>query len=535
MKRGTIVLLATAMTAGMVTGCGNSGSSTQPTTVTGDTSYTYTGEAPITDKEGQKISILAQNSWYSTVDIKEAPIVKKVYEDAGISIDWTLVDPTNYKDAVSPMLAAGTDLPDVVLLPDKDDNMTYINSGIFVPLDTYFEYMPNYKKWLDENPTIKASLTAPDGHIYYAPIINVPNNFQPTLMYNSKWTKAAGFTKAPDTLEDFTTMLRFYKENDLNGNGDSTDETPMSIQKQFITYMFGPAFGLNFGENSLSSFYIGEDEQAHYAYYEKEKYKEYLTYLHGLYEENLLELEYTTLTRDQVIERFAQDKTGVTFDYGYQMSMTYSPQLPYYDGTAETGVCGVAPLSGSAKGFYVARDPIGGVFGVNKNAKDVILAVKFLDYTVSEKNQELYVWGMEGESYELSADGSKQFTEKGKDSNWLQSYGINPSVVYPARQSVEATAVLVAKWHAEVDKTLEPYMQSPWPFIYSTTEESSMISQYMVDIQTYVDEMMVSFISGVTPLDQFDDYINTLQSMNIDEILKIKTTQYQRYQEALNK
>lgn len=127
------------------------------------------------------MSILAQNSWYSTVDIKEAPIVKKVYEDAGISIDWTLVDPTNYKDAVSPMLAAGTDLPDIVMLPDKDDNMTYINSGIFIPLDEYFDYMPNYVKWLDENPSIRASMTAPDGHIYYVPGHNVPYNYQPQL------------------------------------------------------------------------------------------------------------------------------------------------------------------------------------------------------------------------------------------------------------------------------------------------------------------------------------------------------------------
>lgn len=533
MKKGISVLLSAVMAAGLLSGCNSTGGGGQNTAVPED-NYNYTGAAPITDQEGRKVSILAQNSWYSTVDIKEAPIVKKVYEDAGITVDWTLVDPTNYKDAVSPMLAAGTDLPDIVLLPDKDENMTFINSGIFVALDEYFEYMPNYVKWLDENPSIKASMTAPDGHIYYVPATNVPYNYQPALMYNMPWMKAAGFSESPRTLEDFTAMLRYFRDNDMNGNGDSSDETPMSVQKQFIPYMFGPAFGLNFGDSALNSFYADENGQVHYAYYEKENYKAYLTYLHELYEEGLLELEYTTLTRDQVIERFAQDKTGVTFDYGYQMSMTYSPQLPYYDGTAETGVCAVAPLSGTDEGFYVARDPIGNVFGVNKNAEDLIMAVKFLDYTLNEDNQEMYAWGMEGESFEI-VDGSKQYTEQGKDSNWLQAFGINPAVVYPARQSVEATDVLVAEWHAEVDKTLEQYMDDPWPFIYANTEEASMMSQYMVDIQTYVEEMMVSFISGVTPLDQFDSYISTLQSMNMDEIIKIKTEQYKRYQDALNK
>ena len=77
-------------------------------------------------------------------------------------------------------------------------------------------------------------------------------------------------------------------------------------------------------------------------------------------------------------------------------------------------------------------------------------------------------------------------------------------------------------------------MDDPWPFIYSNTDESSLMSQYMVDIQTYAEEMMVSFISGVTPLDQFDSYISTLQSMNMDEVLKVKTEQYGRYQKALD-
>ena len=145
------------------------------------------------------------------------------------------------------MLAAGTDLPDIVMLPDKDDNMTYINSGIFIPLDEYFDYMPNYVKWLDENPSIRASMTAPDGHIYYVPGTNVPYNYQPALMYNMKWVKEAGFDKSPETLDEFTEMLRYFKEHDMNGNGNASDEIPMSVMKEFVTYMFGPAFGLNFG------------------------------------------------------------------------------------------------------------------------------------------------------------------------------------------------------------------------------------------------------------------------------------------------
>ena len=32
---------------------------------------------------------------------------------------------------------------------------------------------------------------------------------------------------------------------DMNDNGDASDEIPMSVTKEFLPYMFGPAFGLD--------------------------------------------------------------------------------------------------------------------------------------------------------------------------------------------------------------------------------------------------------------------------------------------------
>lgn len=343
MKKAIALTLAAVMAVSL-TACGGSAASSSQASSTAS-SFVYTGEGPITDQTGATVSMLAQNSYYTTVDIKEAAIVKAVQTGAGVTVDWTLVDPTNYADSVSPMLAAGTDLPDIVLLPDQDPNMAYISAGLFEPLDEHFDEMPNFTKWLDENPVIKASLTTPDGHIYYVPGTNVAYNYQPCLMYNMKWLSDAGL-EAPTTLDDFVKMLKYYKEHDMNGDGDTTDETPMSVTANFLPYMFGPAFGLEFTNDSGSGFFVNDDGVVEYAQADDENYKAYLEFLNGLYNDGLLELEYTTLTRDQIIERFAQDKTGVTFDYGWQQSMTYSPQLPYYDGTPETGVVAQAPLSG---------------------------------------------------------------------------------------------------------------------------------------------------------------------------------------------
>ena len=151
--RSTALALTAVLAVTGLSACGGKGDPKEATTAkSAEADFSYTGAAPVTKTPGAKVSILAQNSWYSTVDYANADIVKKIQENAGVTIDWTLVSPVNYKDSVSPMLASGTDLPNIVQLPDLDNNMTYITAGLFYPLDEYLDYMPNYKKYLDENP-----------------------------------------------------------------------------------------------------------------------------------------------------------------------------------------------------------------------------------------------------------------------------------------------------------------------------------------------------------------------------------------------
>jgi len=294
--------------------------------------------------------------------------------------------------------------------------------------------------------------------------------------------------------------------------------------------MFGPAFGLDL----VSGFYADDDGVVHYAAYESESYKKYLTFLNGLYNEGLLEVEFTSLNRDQITERFANDLTGVTFDYSWQMSNLYSAQYPNYD--KETGIiAGAAPLSGEHEGFYVGRTPVSSVFGINAKSENMETAIKYLDYAMGEEAQDLYVWGEEGLTYEVNEDGSRTFLPRcTEDTIWYQGLGINAPNM-PSQQSTPATDVLLPAWHVQNDRTYEePYIRAPFPNVYSTVEEANTLSMYMVDLQTYVDERAVAFISGTASIeDEFDSYISTLQSLQIEELLKVKQAQYDRYAEAL--
>ena len=545
-KRVLSLVLASSMVMSILAGCGSSAQPQDATTTENKTEtvdaaienastkveesgFSYTGEGPISE-DGGTIKILAQTSNYSNVDITQAPIVQKVFEEAGVEPNWQLLDYNSYAEAITLMLSAGNIDADIVKIPDNDPNQVYIKSGMFVPLDEYFEYMPNFTKWLNENPVQKAELTAEDGHIYYVAGVNVAHDYQPVLMFNQVWLDKAG-KKAPETLDEFVELLRYFKENDMNGNGDASDEIPMSVMSEFLPYMFGPAFGLDL----VSGFQADENGTVTYAAADSENYRKYLEFLNSLYTEGLLEVEFTSLDRDKVIERISNDLTGVAFDYSWAMSMMYSNVLPYYDGTAATAFVGVKPLSGEHEGFYVGRNFLSGMFGVSSKSSQIELACKFLDYSMSEHCQDYYQWGIEGESYVVNSDGSREYTEQGKDNDWLQQFGINPSFVFPAQQSVEATDILVADWHAKINADMRQYVVDPWPMIYATSDESDTINMYLEDIQTNVDENSTAFITGTKDIaTEFDGYISGLEALNLPELVSIRQQQYDRYLKALN-
>lgn len=487
------------------------------------------GCAKENDDKAEKpvISVLAKNSWYSNVDYAESEIVNTVIDKSGYKVSWKLNPPTTYYDTVRPLILAKNNLADIVQMPDLDLNSEYSKTGVFVKLDEYLEYMPNFKKYLEDNPSIKASLTTESGHIFYVPQTVHTQNYQPCIMYNMEWLAALGL-EVPTTLDEFVVVLRAFKETDMNGN-KLKDEIPLSVESKFLPYMFGPAFGLEL----VNGFYADEAGVVHYSYYEEENYKAYLAFLNSLYAEGLLESDFTSTTRDNIVERCKNNQTGVTFDFSWQMSALYSTQYAQYDGSKPV-FCGAQPLSGKYEGYYIGRTQISGLFAVTATSANVVDAVKLLDYMMSEDAQTYYCWGIEGESYTVNASGQKEFTEQASDDMWLQKLGINPGCL-PSRQVSEVVDAHLPKWHSDLDKTLVKYIRKPFPFIFATAEELEADHGYTYYIAQYVSQQSIGFITGKLSLNSYDLYMSTLKSMNIEAVIKVKQAQYDRYLNAQTK
>ena len=60
---------------------------------------------------------------------------------------------------------------------------------------------------------------------------------------------------------------------------------------------------------------------------------------------------------------------------------------------------------------------------------------------------------------------------------------------------------------------------------YYTDEDIDVIETYTSDIQTYTNENYLKFITGDRDLSEFDQYVATLKSMGMNEVIAV----YQRH------
>ena len=74
---------------------------------------------------------------------------------------------------------------------------------------------------------------------------------------------------------------------------------------------------------------------------------------------------------------------------------------------------------------------------------------------------------------------------------------------------------------ASADKILPPLTPSE--------EESEKLARIQGDLDTYVDQMFVKFVMGKEPIENFDAYIATLKKMGMDDAIKIRQAQLERF------
>lgn len=160
------------------------------------------------------------------VDFENLWFFQELEKKTNIHIDWELVKDGDWKTRVNLMFAS-TDWPDLIVRGDVDIEEYGVTQGILLPLDELIEaHMPNYYSRLGMN-NANASIPASDGKTYYVGNLTAQNvNHDGNHYINKSWLDKLGLS-VPSTIEELTEVLRAFRDQDPNGNGEK-DEIPFS-------------------------------------------------------------------------------------------------------------------------------------------------------------------------------------------------------------------------------------------------------------------------------------------------------------------
>lgn len=460
-------------------------------------------------------------------------IIDELEKRTNVKINWE-VNRSDYHTVMQTRLAAASNLPDIVLLPQNSDPVKYGSNGVILKLnDLITKYAPNTVKLFAKYPVARKTLTAPDGAIYGYPgqISPAANQFNCLgLGYRLDWLQKLNIPE-PKTMDEWYQMLVAFRDRDPNGNGEK-DEIPYVAAGPWAISIFQTAYGI---ANSNQGFRVNDAGKVEYGWISP-KAKDLFTTMAKWWEEKLIDQGMLTAHGDKAMAYIIGNQTGAQNIWAQRLDQ-YTKEMQGKFPNARW-VLAMPPQGPYGDGFYEEYSIVDtNRYAVTKSSKRPELAVRWLDYMfASEEGQMLFNFGIDGLTYTM-ANGKptlNDFVLNNKTypnpSMVMISLGASrvPQLVLPEALAQKSRALMPADSLSRLERASQFY-KPQFPPVMSTSDEASQIARKMADIETYRNEMAQKFNTGREPISKFDDYVKTLKSLGIDEVIALKQAQYDRW------
>lgn len=407
---------------------------------------------------------------------------------------------------------------------------------IILDLTPYTDKLPNYSKVLNENPEFAKTVKTTDGKmLYFATMTNdTVTNANMGPMIRKDWLDKVGLD-VPTTIEEWYTVLKAFKTQDPNGNGQA-DEIPFAAYKSPGFNWLAPAYGTKKGDVFV------KDGKVVYGSIQPE-FKEFVTEMNKWYNEGLIDTEFAALEKSIVDANMTNDISGATLAYiGGSMGNYISARKGDGSGYNLVGAPWPSKVAGAPNYIGTQQSRLGGsdvgtVITTNCNNLDV--ALEFMDFMFSEEATILQNWGIEGKTYTVDENGKYKLTDfvlnnpdglspvEAMTPIAFTAYGVPARIIdgeaySQVQYSMPAQAEAAVLW-SEGDDSL---MTLEWPM---TAEEKARVSEIKTAISTYEDEMYTKMIMGKEPISKFDAFVSEMKARGVDEMVQIYQTAYDRF------
>lgn len=501
--------------------------------------------------QSASVNFTIENNWM-------AAYLNKV---SGLDITWMLVDPAGAKERITLMLNSG-DMPDAIqgYAFSTNDIVQYgVVEGLFHPLNDLLAYCPAFSKVLEEQPAVRAAITATDGNIYGFPALSNIWNYPLRFFVDTTWLEAAG-VENPHTLAEFKDMLAAFRDLDVNGNGDAGDEIPWAgswneqfSERNFILNAYGY---VNNGSGNIAIDYSCAEPVIVYIPYAAQ-YKDYLLYMNGLWNEGLMDPDMFTQAEAQVQATVLEGTIGFC---GMSAPYVYDPDrqdlwdsinvlvdqegdTPVFPGPnvifttsmmslsvdCEDEVA--AALANYADAFYTLEVWAQATFGPEAGSElDYFGTGHYLD----EETRTI--------QYNMPADMTSAWTHRvtylsfwnvpGMNQTGYDPYRLEYAKVYPdsAIGQFYKDGIVNRRDEDEQQQKQSPYYVENVPALFFAAEDLERINELVTPLDDYAASMESKFITGALSIEEnFDAFIQTLKDYGVDEYLAIYTRYYEAY------
>lgn len=437
------------------------------------------------------------------------------------------------------ILASGGDLPDLFpavheWYPGGPSKAAL--DGVILNFMDREEKIPNIISLLDSTPMLAKSMRNDDGGLYCMGDIRTdPMSaiFFGPVIRKDLLEKAE--LPIPETMDEWYTALLAFKEQGI--------PTPLSGMTWFWHYCnaFAGAWDATGipAPDGGTSLVIDDNDNVVYGC-ATPGYKEFLTTFNKWYKEGLLDLDgitsgdwgaYNTKLLTQkaaagvhfLAELGMIDNDGRKEDPDFHLVAAQYPVL----NKGEQPRMGQWDSMGLRNGSYV-----------NAKSENIDACLDVIDLVYSEEGIMIANYGVLGKTYNM-VDNKPEFTDyivfdgetnvDGLTANQVQTLYcgggsvILPDVWYMGNTKTQEEKNAIPLWD-DVQRPAKELIN------ISFTEEETEMAKKRVDLDTYVAEQYISFITGNRSLDEFDEYVNTLKTQfKMDEVVQVYQDAYTRY------
>ena len=417
--------------------------------------------------------------------------------------------------------------------------------GVFIPVDDLIDqYCPNYKKYvLEAFPTMDGMTTAlSDGKKYSWGTVNESpaRDYPDNLYINKVWLDNLNL-EVPTTMEEYYNVLKAFKEQDANGNGDPNDEIPYTFLPNNHINGYGSFFGaygraeaFN-GLGGILNHFVVENGTVVYEPI-TEEWKTAVKELGKFVQDGLWDQEGFVQDGDMYNGKLTNPAVTVGSAYTWGSS-SFGENADQY--------IAIAPLKATASSeaakVHKRQNHVSFLstgFSITNKCSNPELLAQWVDLFYDPYITILAHNGVERVT-EIDANGVFYYDETPGADGATFSTLTNAEAPKDGAPQCMTNELSINKVHIETNPDLkadviaEFYINEPasvtLPNMQYTDEESLLINDYGVSCQNYVEGCLADWLLGNKDIDaDWDAYLAQLQTLKIDDFIAAQQSAYDR-------